>query len=117
LLFDGTLGDWKTKPVSFQLKEGASPYRSQVFPVPKIHIDTLIKRWKDVPFVYTTKKKRTVCFLIDFWEVNKRLIRKLFPIPKMSMVLQEVKGFTIALALDLNMGCYTIILDPDAYII
>ncbi len=26
LLFDGTLGDWKTKPVSFQLKEGASLY-------------------------------------------------------------------------------------------
>jgi hypothetical protein len=28
-LFDGTLGDWKTKPVSFQLKEGASPELSQ----------------------------------------------------------------------------------------
>jgi hypothetical protein len=26
LLFDGTLGDWKTKLVSFQLKEGVSPY-------------------------------------------------------------------------------------------
>jgi hypothetical protein len=25
-LFDGTLGDWKTKPFSFQLKEGVSPY-------------------------------------------------------------------------------------------
>jgi hypothetical protein len=25
-LFDGTLGDWKTKPVSFQLKKGVSPY-------------------------------------------------------------------------------------------
>jgi hypothetical protein len=25
LLFDGTLGDWKSKPVSFQLKEGVSP--------------------------------------------------------------------------------------------
>ncbi len=25
-LFDGTLGDWKTKPVSFQLREGVSPY-------------------------------------------------------------------------------------------
>ncbi len=23
---DGTLGDWKTKPVSFQLREGVSPY-------------------------------------------------------------------------------------------
>jgi hypothetical protein len=25
-LFDGTLGDWKTRPVSFQQKEGVSPY-------------------------------------------------------------------------------------------
>jgi hypothetical protein len=25
-LFDGTLGDWQTKPVSFHLKEGVSPY-------------------------------------------------------------------------------------------
>jgi hypothetical protein len=24
-LFDGTLGDWKTKPVSFQIKKGVSP--------------------------------------------------------------------------------------------
>jgi hypothetical protein len=36
-LFDGTLGDWKTKPVSFQLKEGVSPYHGRAFPVPKIH--------------------------------------------------------------------------------
>ena len=28
-LFDGTLGDWKTKPVSSQLKEAVSPYHSQ----------------------------------------------------------------------------------------
>ncbi len=34
-LFDGTLGDWKTKPVSFQLKEGVSPYHGRAFPVPK----------------------------------------------------------------------------------
>ncbi len=43
LLFDGTLGDWKTKPVSFQLKEGVSPYHSQAFPLSKIHKDTIIK--------------------------------------------------------------------------
>ncbi len=36
-LFDGTLGDWKTKPVSFQWKEGVSPYHGQAFPVPKVH--------------------------------------------------------------------------------
>jgi hypothetical protein len=42
-LFDGTLGDWKTKPVLFQLKEGVSPYHGRAFPVPKIHKDTIIK--------------------------------------------------------------------------
>ncbi len=42
-LFDSTLGDWKTKPVSFQLKEGVSPYHGRAFPVPKIHKDTIMK--------------------------------------------------------------------------
>jgi hypothetical protein len=43
LFFDGTLCDWKTKPVSFQLKEGVSPDHGQAFPVPKIHKDTIMK--------------------------------------------------------------------------
>jgi hypothetical protein len=60
------------------------------------------------------KKYKTVRFLTDFWEVNKRLVRKRFPIPKISAVLQELEGFTFATALDLNMGNYAISLDPDA---
>ncbi len=43
LHFDSTLGDWKTKPVLFQLREGISPYHGQAFPVQKIHKDTIIK--------------------------------------------------------------------------
>ncbi len=43
MLFDGALGDWKTKPVSFQLRQGVSPYGDQAFPIPKIHKDTIIK--------------------------------------------------------------------------
>ena len=50
----------------------------------------------------------------DFREVNKRIVRNLFPIPKISTVLQELEGFTYATALDLNMGYYTIRLDPDS---
>jgi hypothetical protein len=128
LLFDGTLGDWKTKPISFQLKEGVSPYHSRAFPVPKIHKETLIKeverlvkrgvleqqpalQWAS-PSLIIPKKNRTVRFLRDFGEVNKRLIRKLFPIPKISTVLQEIEGFSFTMALDLNMGYYTIRLDP-----
>ena len=50
----------------------------------------------------------------DFREINKRLVRKPFPIPKISTVLQELEGFTFATALDLNMGHYFVGLDPDA---
>ena len=42
-LFYGTFGDWKTKPVSFQLKEGSKPCHGQAFPVQKIHKEVLIR--------------------------------------------------------------------------
>jgi hypothetical protein len=67
-----------------------------------------------LPSYIIPKKNKTVCFLSNFWEVNKRLVRKLFPIPKMITVLQVLEGFTFATALDLNMGYYTIRLDLDA---
>jgi hypothetical protein len=128
-LFDGTLGDWKTKPVSIQLKEGVSPYHGRAFPVPKIHKDTIVKEverlcqlgvlerqpaseWASPSFIIPEKDK-TICFLSDFWEVNKRLVRTPFLTPKISTVLQEIEGFSYATALDLNMGYYTIRLDPD----
>ena len=42
-LFDGTLGDWDTEPVSFELKEGAKPYHGRAYPVPHAHKETLKK--------------------------------------------------------------------------
>ncbi len=50
----------------------------------------------------------------DFRELNKHIVRKAYPIPKISTILQELEGFTYATALDLNMGYYTIRLDPTA---
>ncbi len=98
--------------------------------MPKVHKDTIIKEverlcklgvlerqpaseWA-LPSFIIPKKDKTICFLTDFWEFNKRLVRKPFPIPKISTVLQEIEGFSYATALDLNMGYYTIRLDPDA---
>ncbi len=100
MLFDGTLGDWKTKPILFQLREGISPHHGQTFPVPKIYEDTIIKEverlrelgvlerqpaseWA-LPSFIIPKKDRTVLFISIFWEVNKRLVRKPFPVPKIS---------------------------------
>ena len=36
-LFDGTLGTWHSKPVSIELKEGATPYYARPFPAPRAH--------------------------------------------------------------------------------
>ena len=123
-LFDGTLGDFQPEPVSLELKDGAKPYHGRPFPVPHVHLDTLRKEvqrlcdlgvleWQPAsewgsPTFIVAKKQGTVRFLSDFREVNKRLIRKPFPMPKISQVLQELEGFTYATQLDLNMGYYTI---------
>jgi hypothetical protein len=40
-LFDGTLGDWDTEPVSLKLREGARPHHGRPFPTPKVHKETL----------------------------------------------------------------------------
>jgi hypothetical protein len=60
------------------------------------------------------KKDMTVRTITDFRELNKRIVRRPYPIPKISTTLQELEGFTYATALDLNMGYYTIRLDPKA---
>jgi hypothetical protein len=57
---------------------------------------------------------RTISY---FRELNKHIVRKPYPISKISMMLLELEGFTYATyatALDLNMGYYTVRLDPAA---
>jgi hypothetical protein len=66
------------------------------------------------PTFIIPKKDSTVRTISDFRELNKRIIRNPYPIPKISTILQELEGFIYATALDLNMGYYTIRLDPMA---
>jgi len=70
-------------------------------------------QWASPTFIIP-KKDMTVRTITDFRELNKRIVRRPYPIPKVSTTLQELEGFTYALALDLNMGYYTIRLDPKA---
>ncbi len=70
-------------------------------------------KWASPSFIIP-KKDYTVCTISDFRELNKQIVRKPYPIPKISTTLQELEGFTYATSLDLNMGYYTIRLDPTA---
>jgi hypothetical protein len=130
LLFDGTLGDWNRPHIYIELQEGAKPYHGRPYPITQIHKATLMKeinrlvgigvmkrqsslQWASPTFIIP-KKDMTVRTITDFRELNKRIVRRPYPIPKISTTLQELEGFTYATALDLNMGYYTIRLDPQA---
>ncbi len=116
-LFDGT---WKLPPVSFELKEGMKPYHGRPYHILHKHKAVLMKeikrlcnigvlewqpssQWASPTFIIP-QKDSTVCTISDFRELNKRIVREPYPIPKMSMILQELEGFTYATALDLIMG-------------
>ena len=129
-LFDGTLGDFYTEPVHLNLKKDAVPKHHKPFPVPKIHEVTLrnelnrlckigvLRKCSDSTWASPTfiipKKNGTVRFISDFRYVNKCLIRKPYPIPKIADVLQKLEGVKYATSLDLNMGYFTVRLDPDS---
>ena len=119
--------------VNFELKPDAKPYHGRPFPVLQVHKDTIKNEvarlvdigvlkpiqeseWASPSFIISKKSKDpndpgTVRLLSDLGELNKRIIRKPYPLPKISTVLQELEGFQYATALDLNMGCYTLRLD------
>ncbi len=128
--FDGILGDWSRPPDSIKLKEGVKPYHGRPYPIAQIDKATLIKeinrlcfigvmkrqassQWASPTFIIP-KKDMTVRTISDFRELSKRIVRRPYPIPKISTTLQELEGFTNVMELDLNMGFYTIRLDPMA---
>lgn len=66
-----------------------------------------------VPTFIIPKKDKTVRFISTLREIDKQIVHKPYPIPKISSGLQEMEGFTFASQLDLNMGYYAIRLDSD----
>ncbi len=88
-LFDGTLGEWTLPPVSIQLKEGVKPFHGRPYPIPKVHKATLMKEIYQLVLIgvmkwqfIIPKKDLTVHTISNFRELNKRIVRKPYPIPK-----------------------------------
>ncbi len=129
-LFDGTLGDFYTEPVHLNLKTNSVVKHHNSFPVPKIYqvmLWTKLARLYKIgiiisgsmwasPTLIIPKKNGTVVrrFISDFRYVNKCLIHKPYPIPKIADVLQKLVGGRYATSLDLNTGYCKVHLDPDS---
>ena len=94
--------------ISLKLKKDAKPYHERPYPIPhsqlkvfKKEVERLIglgvlkrqpeSEWESPTFIIA-KKKRTVRLISDFREVEKRIIRTPFPIPKISQSYKRWKG-------------------------
>jgi hypothetical protein len=112
-----------------ELKEkDTKPYHSKPFPVPhsqeqklKDEVNRLCEygvlrkvnrsEW-GFPMFTILKPDSSLRSLADLRELNKRIKRKPFPLPKINDLLQKLEGFHLATSLDLNMGYYHIELTP-----
>ena len=61
-----------------------------------------------LPSFCTPKKTDDIQFLTDFREVNKRIDRKPFPLPRIIELVQRIEQFKCATAIDLLQGYYHI---------
>ena len=126
-LFGGGLGVLNVKPIHLELKPGAQPYHARPFAIPQAYrattrkeVDRLeaigvFERIKETEWAAATfiqpKKTGDVRILTDFRKLNAAIKRKPFPLPKISELLQRLRGFKYATAIDLSMGYYHIPLD------
>ena len=130
VLFGGGLGQLNIRPVELHLKPGSIPYHGKAYPVPQSLEGTTRKEvgrltginvfernsnseWAAPTFIQP-KKTGDVRILTDFRRLNDCIIRKPFPLPKIQELLQKLRNFKYATAIDLSMGYYHIPLSKAA---
>ena len=97
------------KPIDTELKEGTTPYAGTYYNVPKAYEKPLKKEvnqmcdtgilvklthkndspWASLSF-FQPKKTNDIRFLTYFREINKRVIRKPFSLPRIIESLQKI---------------------------
>ena len=111
-LFDGTVGTWKTAPVELHLRDpNCVPYHAKAYPVPhsqeqklKEEVERLCQQgilrkvnrseWA-CPMFTISKPDGSLRSLADLRELNTRIRRHPFPIPKIQDMLHKLEGFML----------------------
>ena len=110
-----TLGKYKESDYTIEFKKDV-----KAFAIPRIHEPTVNKRVNRLIKIGVLKKVNnyqwaapnfmipkingTVRFISDFRELNNKIKRKPFPIPKVEDLLLKLECFRYATSLDLTLG-------------
>ena len=129
-LFDGSLGVYPHKKVHIDLKPGAKPVHHRAYPVPHVHRQTFKKEldhmvelgilepcgaseWASPAFIIPKKDGR-VRQITDLRTLNKNIIRKQYPLPIITDMLDRISGYKFFTKLDISMQYYTFELDEPS---
>ena len=119
-MFDGNIGTCHGKTYDIKFKLDAEPYHEKHFLVLRIQelmfkqdinqlealrvINKFNRSQWGAPTFIVPKKDSTVSFISGFIELNKRILRQPYTIPKIQDLVLILGGFCYGTTLDLNMG-------------
>ena len=115
--FDGTLGTWNTALMGLELKDDTKPVCSRPYPVPRVHesmfrneVEILVKigvikeanesEWGAPYFAQPKEETNRIIFLSGFWNLNRKLKCKPYPMPKIRKMLLNLEVFQYATSLE-----------------
>ena len=130
IIFDGKLGCYPHEKFHLDLVDGAKPVYRHAHNVPyrhgslfKCELDNLVRdrvlekcgrsSWAS-PTCIVPKKDQHVRFVSDFRDLNKLLLRKPFPLPKIQDVMNRRRRYNHFTKINLSMMFYCFELDDES---
>ncbi len=129
-LFDGTLGIYPHRKFHIDLVPGAIAKHARPYHVPVVHLNAFKKElihlaeigvlslqgaseWV-LPTFITPRKDSRVHWVSDLRKSYKVVKKKQYPLPIIWDILQQHKGYTFFIKLDISMQYYTFELDNES---
>jgi hypothetical protein len=106
-----------------ELLPGAKPIHAKPYSIPRTQREVFQKelqwlvqlgvlsrvgwtKWASPSFIIP-KKDWTICWISNFWQLNKVIQRKIYPLPLIQEILNKQPGYKYFTKIDISMQCFT----------